>query len=155
MIRRPPRSTQSRSSAASDVYKRQGINAEYMGNRFLRNMADPINNFNSEFQSSGVRTGGPEPDESEARRHRSYLDSILSSYRESSGIHAEIGPSFDPVKNALITEIQHLESKKKELEAQNQELKHKNDQLKNEITKQEDDIPVSYTHLTLPTIYSV
>eukprot|EP01016_Furgasonia_blochmanni_P008992 TRINITY_DN1371_c0_g1_i3.p1 TRINITY_DN1371_c0_g1~~TRINITY_DN1371_c0_g1_i3.p1 ORF type:complete len:189 (-),score=37.99 TRINITY_DN1371_c0_g1_i3:635-1201(-) len=29
MIRRPPRSTQSRSSAASDVYKRQ---AEYMGN---------------------------------------------------------------------------------------------------------------------------
>eukprot|EP01017_Pseudomicrothorax_dubius_P035511 TRINITY_DN497_c0_g1_i1.p1 TRINITY_DN497_c0_g1~~TRINITY_DN497_c0_g1_i1.p1 ORF type:complete len:162 (+),score=48.62 TRINITY_DN497_c0_g1_i1:28-513(+) len=31
MIRRPPRSTQSRSSAASDVYKRQGINAEYMG----------------------------------------------------------------------------------------------------------------------------
>ena len=25
MIRRPPRSTQSRSSAASDVYKRQGI----------------------------------------------------------------------------------------------------------------------------------
>eukprot|EP00828_Plagiopyla_frontata_P047127 TRINITY_DN862_c0_g1_i15.p1 TRINITY_DN862_c0_g1~~TRINITY_DN862_c0_g1_i15.p1 ORF type:complete len:114 (+),score=45.93 TRINITY_DN862_c0_g1_i15:109-450(+) len=31
MIRRPPRSTLSSSSAASDVYKRQGINAEYMG----------------------------------------------------------------------------------------------------------------------------
>eukprot|EP00657_Telonema_sp_P-1_P004630 TRINITY_DN20806_c0_g1_i1.p1 TRINITY_DN20806_c0_g1~~TRINITY_DN20806_c0_g1_i1.p1 ORF type:complete len:113 (+),score=66.22 TRINITY_DN20806_c0_g1_i1:37-375(+) len=29
MIRGPPRSEQSRSSAASDVYKRQGINAEY------------------------------------------------------------------------------------------------------------------------------
>src|SRR5450756_922770 len=28
MIRRPPRSTQSRSSAASDVYKRQGINLQ-------------------------------------------------------------------------------------------------------------------------------
>ena len=27
MIRRPPRSTQSRSSAASDVYKRQGLQA--------------------------------------------------------------------------------------------------------------------------------
>ncbi|CZT61231.1 hypothetical protein CDFC105_104129 [Clostridioides difficile] len=27
MIRRPPRSTQSRSSAASDVYKRQGLEA--------------------------------------------------------------------------------------------------------------------------------
>eukprot|EP00658_Telonema_sp_P-2_P022001 TRINITY_DN18780_c0_g1_i1.p1 TRINITY_DN18780_c0_g1~~TRINITY_DN18780_c0_g1_i1.p1 ORF type:complete len:279 (+),score=71.40 TRINITY_DN18780_c0_g1_i1:127-963(+) len=33
MIRRPPRSTLSSSSAASDVYKRQGINAEY-GDRF-------------------------------------------------------------------------------------------------------------------------
>eukprot|EP00831_Metopus_contortus_P065626 TRINITY_DN58610_c0_g1_i2.p3 TRINITY_DN58610_c0_g1~~TRINITY_DN58610_c0_g1_i2.p3 ORF type:complete len:130 (+),score=21.70 TRINITY_DN58610_c0_g1_i2:96-485(+) len=31
MIRLPPRSTQGVSSAASDVYKRQGINAEYMG----------------------------------------------------------------------------------------------------------------------------
>eukprot|EP00831_Metopus_contortus_P010991 TRINITY_DN14330_c0_g1_i1.p2 TRINITY_DN14330_c0_g1~~TRINITY_DN14330_c0_g1_i1.p2 ORF type:complete len:100 (-),score=30.94 TRINITY_DN14330_c0_g1_i1:113-412(-) len=31
MIRRPPRSTQGVSSAASDVYKRQGINAEYIG----------------------------------------------------------------------------------------------------------------------------
>src|SRR5450756_1687763 len=28
MIRRPPRSTQSRSSAASDVYKRQGVGGE-------------------------------------------------------------------------------------------------------------------------------
>eukprot|EP00656_Telonema_subtile_P019795 TRINITY_DN209_c0_g2_i1.p1 TRINITY_DN209_c0_g2~~TRINITY_DN209_c0_g2_i1.p1 ORF type:complete len:383 (-),score=84.81 TRINITY_DN209_c0_g2_i1:179-1327(-) len=34
MIRRPPRSTLSSSSAASDVYKRQGINAEY-GGQFL------------------------------------------------------------------------------------------------------------------------
>eukprot|EP00831_Metopus_contortus_P067827 TRINITY_DN60565_c0_g1_i2.p3 TRINITY_DN60565_c0_g1~~TRINITY_DN60565_c0_g1_i2.p3 ORF type:complete len:106 (-),score=15.99 TRINITY_DN60565_c0_g1_i2:45-362(-) len=33
MIRRPPRSTQGVSSAASDVYKRQGINAEYMGKK--------------------------------------------------------------------------------------------------------------------------
>src|SRR5450756_2180654 len=30
MIRRPPRSTQSRSSAASDVYKRQGENAGFL-----------------------------------------------------------------------------------------------------------------------------
>eukprot|EP00657_Telonema_sp_P-1_P008080 TRINITY_DN2864_c0_g1_i2.p1 TRINITY_DN2864_c0_g1~~TRINITY_DN2864_c0_g1_i2.p1 ORF type:complete len:119 (-),score=65.60 TRINITY_DN2864_c0_g1_i2:68-424(-) len=36
MIRRPPRSTQSRSSAASDVYKRQGINAEYGDRKSLR-----------------------------------------------------------------------------------------------------------------------
>eukprot|EP00656_Telonema_subtile_P038775 TRINITY_DN43957_c0_g1_i2.p1 TRINITY_DN43957_c0_g1~~TRINITY_DN43957_c0_g1_i2.p1 ORF type:complete len:660 (+),score=208.67 TRINITY_DN43957_c0_g1_i2:77-2056(+) len=33
MIRRPPKSTLSSSSAASDVYKRQGINAEYGGTR--------------------------------------------------------------------------------------------------------------------------
>ena len=31
MIRRPPRSTQSRSSAASDVYKRQAYNAVALG----------------------------------------------------------------------------------------------------------------------------
>ena len=30
MIRRPPRSTQSRSLAASDVYKRQVLEAEYL-----------------------------------------------------------------------------------------------------------------------------
>ena len=31
MVRRPPRSTQSRSSAASDVYKRQGVNRDPFG----------------------------------------------------------------------------------------------------------------------------
>src|SRR5450756_1421914 len=31
MVRRPPRSTQSRSSAASDVYKRQGGDTQYPG----------------------------------------------------------------------------------------------------------------------------
>eukprot|EP00658_Telonema_sp_P-2_P082083 TRINITY_DN8591_c0_g1_i1.p1 TRINITY_DN8591_c0_g1~~TRINITY_DN8591_c0_g1_i1.p1 ORF type:complete len:207 (+),score=79.37 TRINITY_DN8591_c0_g1_i1:136-756(+) len=38
MIRRPPRSTLSSSSAASDVYKRQGINAEY-GSTLTQTMA--------------------------------------------------------------------------------------------------------------------
>eukprot|EP01015_Nassula_variabilis_P000959 TRINITY_DN10523_c0_g1_i2.p2 TRINITY_DN10523_c0_g1~~TRINITY_DN10523_c0_g1_i2.p2 ORF type:complete len:102 (+),score=49.13 TRINITY_DN10523_c0_g1_i2:11-316(+) len=44
MIRQPPRSKQSRSSAASDVYKRQsGINAEYMGQqRIVRNQLNLI-----------------------------------------------------------------------------------------------------------------
>src|SRR5450756_2602701 len=32
MIRRPPRSTQSRSSAASDVYKRQELNLKFVAN---------------------------------------------------------------------------------------------------------------------------
>eukprot|EP00831_Metopus_contortus_P043578 TRINITY_DN3497_c0_g1_i12.p2 TRINITY_DN3497_c0_g1~~TRINITY_DN3497_c0_g1_i12.p2 ORF type:complete len:118 (+),score=25.47 TRINITY_DN3497_c0_g1_i12:91-444(+) len=39
MIRRPPRSTQGVSSAASDVYKRQGINAEYMGRGYERRIS--------------------------------------------------------------------------------------------------------------------
>eukprot|EP00828_Plagiopyla_frontata_P045111 TRINITY_DN7614_c0_g1_i1.p1 TRINITY_DN7614_c0_g1~~TRINITY_DN7614_c0_g1_i1.p1 ORF type:complete len:103 (-),score=28.80 TRINITY_DN7614_c0_g1_i1:29-337(-) len=37
MSQLPPRSTLSSSSAASDVYKRQGINAEYMGRDKLPN----------------------------------------------------------------------------------------------------------------------
>src|SRR5680860_1453650 len=48
MIRRPPRSTQSRSSAASDVYKRQGNDnyekkADYLGRVFAENVrANPV-----------------------------------------------------------------------------------------------------------------
>src|SRR5450756_235898 len=47
MIRRPPRSTQSRSSAASDVYKRQAHQdaaalAELGGGRHLRVVAHPL-----------------------------------------------------------------------------------------------------------------
>src|SRR5665213_4534245 len=43
MIRRPPRSTQSRSSAASDVYKRQGYHPDF---RFIESLGvqlDPAN----------------------------------------------------------------------------------------------------------------
>ena len=35
MIRRPPRSTQSRSSAASDVYKRQVVSAVFYGDELM------------------------------------------------------------------------------------------------------------------------
>src|SRR5450756_2839109 len=40
MIRRPPRSTQSRSSAASDVYKRQANNPSWPSIRLLRRRAE-------------------------------------------------------------------------------------------------------------------
>eukprot|EP00826_Nyctotherus_ovalis_P033286 TRINITY_DN268_c0_g1_i1.p1 TRINITY_DN268_c0_g1~~TRINITY_DN268_c0_g1_i1.p1 ORF type:complete len:229 (+),score=58.00 TRINITY_DN268_c0_g1_i1:24-689(+) len=60
MIRRPPRSTQSRSSAASDVYKRQ-INAEYMG-KVMKNDS----------------TGGPSLDELKYKES----DSLQNSNRE-------------------------------------------------------------------------
>eukprot|EP00825_Cyclidium_porcatum_P016289 TRINITY_DN19372_c0_g1_i1.p1 TRINITY_DN19372_c0_g1~~TRINITY_DN19372_c0_g1_i1.p1 ORF type:complete len:306 (-),score=36.95 TRINITY_DN19372_c0_g1_i1:101-1018(-) len=49
MIRRPPRSTHCISSAASDVYKRQGINAEYMGTKNI-NFAAWQNDFYTLFQ---------------------------------------------------------------------------------------------------------
>ena len=51
MIRRPPRSTLDRSSAASDVYKRQGWKGEYFANADLQGQPvvvqdDPQINFN-------------------------------------------------------------------------------------------------------------
>src|SRR5450756_3112385 len=51
MIRRPPRSTQSRSSAASDVYKRQGLgHAEiphrYDPRRYIMPVQKPISSVN-------------------------------------------------------------------------------------------------------------
>ena len=49
MIRRPPRSTQSRSSAASDVYKRQ---YEYNSDRIEKNgFFDPMDDFESYWPS--------------------------------------------------------------------------------------------------------
>eukprot|EP00831_Metopus_contortus_P013743 TRINITY_DN1559_c0_g1_i5.p1 TRINITY_DN1559_c0_g1~~TRINITY_DN1559_c0_g1_i5.p1 ORF type:complete len:222 (-),score=55.96 TRINITY_DN1559_c0_g1_i5:284-949(-) len=60
MIRRPPRSTQGVSSAASDVYKRQGINAEYMGRQKIRMTFFGITQFGPQnnFQSALVNAIG-------------------------------------------------------------------------------------------------
>ena len=49
MIRRPPRSTQSRSSAASDVYKRQVVDAHGKGVGLLKDHAHAL------AQQAGVR----------------------------------------------------------------------------------------------------
>src|SRR5680860_1212511 len=55
MIRRPPRSTQSRSSAASDVYKRQGV-------VHTRPPPQPYLELNRELAgASGFDPGGLEP----------------------------------------------------------------------------------------------
>eukprot|EP01017_Pseudomicrothorax_dubius_P046587 TRINITY_DN8232_c0_g1_i2.p1 TRINITY_DN8232_c0_g1~~TRINITY_DN8232_c0_g1_i2.p1 ORF type:complete len:133 (+),score=30.34 TRINITY_DN8232_c0_g1_i2:35-433(+) len=75
MIRRPPRSTQSRSSAASDVYKRQGlygmIHSNYLGGstrvKNLRDIASasfvnekgaevPLNRFLQSCENAGQMT---------------------------------------------------------------------------------------------------
>src|SRR5450756_282320 len=42
MIRRPPRSTQSRSSAASDVYKRQGLGRVASNTDFAAEVVDSV-----------------------------------------------------------------------------------------------------------------
>src|SRR5450756_3194965 len=49
MIRRPPRSTQSRSSAASDVYKRQTVTRRNMGH--LPAIADIVGEMRSKMWS--------------------------------------------------------------------------------------------------------
>ena len=54
MIRRPPRSTQSRSSAASDVYKRQGNGREAQANNSNANNASPAKNNNANPNSKNA-----------------------------------------------------------------------------------------------------
>ena len=56
MIRRPPRSTQSRSSAASDVYKRQTEDHFFAGASMA--VESPVESESIEDQNGGP-TGGP------------------------------------------------------------------------------------------------
>eukprot|EP00658_Telonema_sp_P-2_P012300 TRINITY_DN14688_c0_g1_i3.p1 TRINITY_DN14688_c0_g1~~TRINITY_DN14688_c0_g1_i3.p1 ORF type:complete len:485 (+),score=155.99 TRINITY_DN14688_c0_g1_i3:112-1566(+) len=58
MIRRPPRSTLSSSSAASDVYKRQGINAEY-GDDHPSTMGDHVEHTATMNQEARLRKHSP------------------------------------------------------------------------------------------------
>eukprot|EP00825_Cyclidium_porcatum_P046870 TRINITY_DN7486_c0_g1_i1.p1 TRINITY_DN7486_c0_g1~~TRINITY_DN7486_c0_g1_i1.p1 ORF type:complete len:607 (-),score=172.29 TRINITY_DN7486_c0_g1_i1:384-2204(-) len=60
MIRRPPRSTHCISSAASDVYKRQGINAEYMGNLNQQNI---LKKFKLNMEQKEVKDEKPQENE--------------------------------------------------------------------------------------------
>src|SRR5450756_2693349 len=52
MIRRPPRSTQSRSSAASDVYKRQDLARNFIGGQLAhgRKMCAVLNSWPNSFK---------------------------------------------------------------------------------------------------------
>src|SRR5450756_3182134 len=97
MIRRPPRSTQSRSSAASDVYKRQG-------HRQIVEMAG---------QACGSRH---------------VLERKVPGVEPQPVDVAAVGLITDPQAGRLQAEGAALEEKA---------------------------VAVSYTHLTLPTIYSV
>src|SRR5450756_1109116 len=122
MIRRPPRSTQSRSSAASDVYKRQ------QGVRFLGTTLW------TDFMLFG-----------EGEKRTAAILHAVSLMRDFSRIRAGEAAEapFTPAASAALFNIQAgwLESKLSEPHAGPTVV----------ITHH---APVSYTHLTLPTIYS-
>eukprot|EP00831_Metopus_contortus_P019042 TRINITY_DN18193_c0_g1_i1.p2 TRINITY_DN18193_c0_g1~~TRINITY_DN18193_c0_g1_i1.p2 ORF type:complete len:206 (-),score=51.84 TRINITY_DN18193_c0_g1_i1:216-833(-) len=84
MIRRPPRSTQGVSSAASDVYKRQGINAEYMG--FLSCSINLTFNFKMEDGDVAAAGAGPVMDVQtavkEVLKKAAYHDTLVRGLRE-------------------------------------------------------------------------
>src|SRR5450756_3180860 len=127
MIRRPPRSTQSRSSAASDVYKRQAVTSLHPDHlpwhggvdRYYRDKLSATSQPGAELT---VANG-----DSELLRERAgLLGPRVEWVSESDGPGATwmdpLGlPGRHNRRNALIA-------------------RH---------------VPVSYTHLTLPTIYSV
>src|SRR5450756_3191576 len=130
MIRRPPRSTQSRSSAASDVYKRQiqdrtdslqigapavrddSLERPLSGSRVIYKDTEQVNIC---IGSRGLRRGHPD------RFALAVLDNIL-------------GGSMSSRLFQTIREEQGLAYS---------------------IYSYTGMMPVSYTHLTLPTIYSV
>src|SRR5450756_970187 len=128
MIRRPPRSTQSRSSAASDVYKRQDDVLEVA----------PLDVFH--HQVVGAVLDAPVVD----------VDDIgLVEVGGGLGLLAEPGDEH-LVFGELGVEYLHRDCAAEQVVAGPVDIGHaaRADQLF-------ELIPVSYTHLTLPTIYSV
>eukprot|EP00657_Telonema_sp_P-1_P005068 TRINITY_DN22186_c0_g1_i2.p1 TRINITY_DN22186_c0_g1~~TRINITY_DN22186_c0_g1_i2.p1 ORF type:complete len:149 (-),score=61.27 TRINITY_DN22186_c0_g1_i2:113-559(-) len=148
MIRRPPRSTQSRSSAASDVYKRQAEehkgegNEHYKAKRFSEAIdaysraiaADPANptyysNRSAAWQASGKMGACLEDCVSAVRVDPTFIKCLQRGVKvatslgklELAGELAAKHAAIDPEQEGVVHNIS----------------------------------PVSYTHLTLPTIYSV
>src|SRR5450756_3224975 len=109
MIRRPPRSTQSRSSAASDVYKRQHLH--------------------------GLGLGLEVPPKALGRA--CWLARLEEELAPLPGVQARIARELVARCRTLSAEISGLG---REIAVLTEELAPE---------------PVSYTHLTLPTIYSV
>src|SRR5450756_3205752 len=122
MIRRPPRSTQSRSSAASDVYKRQVLEVHSKDRRISLGLKqlepNPWTTIDSRYSVGSVVEG----------RVRNMTDF---------GAFIEIEEGIDG-----LVHVSDLSWTKR--------VKHPSEILKKGMI-----VPVSYTHLTLPTIYSV
>src|SRR5450756_1441651 len=79
MIRRPPRSTQSRSSAASDVYKRQKQYSVMIDPRRLQSLGIPLSKIRDAIRSSNIDVGGRTVELAETEfvvRGRGYIKSI-------------------------------------------------------------------------------
>ena len=80
MIRRPPRSTLDRSSAASDVYKRQGYQGIYgpgqsQGNNTIAQYFPDISDANQHFHQN-VLIGGNAVSYTHLRAHETVLDLV-------------------------------------------------------------------------------
>eukprot|EP00826_Nyctotherus_ovalis_P025364 TRINITY_DN19655_c0_g1_i1.p1 TRINITY_DN19655_c0_g1~~TRINITY_DN19655_c0_g1_i1.p1 ORF type:complete len:146 (+),score=38.16 TRINITY_DN19655_c0_g1_i1:38-439(+) len=133
MIRRPPRSTQSRSSAASDVYKRQELSKE---------CHKPSNEVMNQI---GERKGMLEIAMIELREKAIQLEVEIQSIKKAAKSDVEIRETKIRALEQVISsskDFNHTAYSVAELEQYNRTLQNKAK-------------AVSYTHLTLPTIYSV
>src|SRR5450756_2749569 len=137
MIRRPPRSTQSRSSAASDVYKRQ------------------------DYIHLGVIEWRKAYAEHEKMGKKAILFVMTDDTRNCDDVAEYLEGNYPDLKDAVL--VIHTKSNGEISESTSGKSKEELDELR----KQASSIdglgspykaiisPVSYTHLTLPTIYSV
>src|SRR5450756_1717985 len=118
MIRRPPRSTQSRSSAASDVYKRQ-----------VEDVAEHERGALAALRPGQHREGAPVGHRHDVR----LLDLLVPADRGA----VEGRPALEHVVELAVGDLDHLEVAEDVREPQLDVLHVL--------------VPVSYTHLTLPT----
>src|SRR5680860_1891649 len=125
MIRRPPRSTQSRSSAASDVYKRQFLHLIDVG---LDNLEHPnYGGWGGRLIQSDTNPNRWEDGEevAEYKPFTQKMDNDFPQTRWIKALQMDFAARADWCVNSY-EDANHAPT-----------------------------VPVSYTHLTLPTIYSV
>src|SRR5450756_1656156 len=136
MIRRPPRSTQSRSSAASDVYKRQGIGGMVQHVAALTDLARV-----GEDAVQRAFRGEVRPLVEQGRHHRAGtgVDEALGVEELEDRRPLGLGEGPDRAR-----------SRRRGTEARTTPSA-----VVGRPGHGQGDPPVSYTHLTLPTIYSV
>ena len=159
MIRRPPRSTQSRSSAASDVYKRQAYNIAEV-HQFSRNSVMEFKNICSDMVApffappcmyvcllcvQCVRT-------STTRRSATRSETTTSVALTRAGCWPTAPAAVSRVKTPL---GQSTDSSPVFIQTQSLALASSQSWLPLLRPSTASTDPVSYTHLTLPTIYSV